>query len=652
MSMEVASKREYNNSIYSAIIVNEDHDADPEGKDRVQIYIPSIHFDLADIYADYMTDGNKEENEHWGDFPWAVPMVDDLENGNVVYGSYINNTNDEYIVLGLEVNNIANSKHSNDGLDISGELQGILDLTMPIVIHNEVGIATSDWPDGIATKHYTNINPYDNGGWSIGLIQWHHCRAFDCLYQICKADGDWENKTSDKNMDLYKDLKSSIKNNSTTGYRTKYQSSFHPTSGTTQYKFIQNLLGSSIGQETQRKYAGEDTMSSIETLCGDPYNISNPAIIIWLADIMNQYGPNLPSTIKKAAAISGTKGDDYMGELNEFRTWCKSNLGSYSKYISRRNTTYSYIENLDKDGKLRELTNYNLVDLDGADGGQLLWPSPGCQVITSPYGNRKNPTGSGYQFHTGVDLARNGGAAGQEIIAAHSGTIETQDLGNKSYGTLTKIVNGNVTTYYAHQSKRASGIKTGVTVKGGQLIGYVGSTGNSTGPHLHFEVRIDGKTKDPVPYIKSANGQINTVDTIAKKSSASGTALGKKIVEYAKTFIGCRYIWGNEGQIVDGKRTFDCSGFTQFVFGEYGIDLPRVSKDQKNKGTEIITNKKDYAKLNLGDLVHFTGHVGIYIGNNEFIHASNSSPYPKGGVKISKFSTYSSLKFIRATRVI
>ena len=111
--MELASKREYNNSIYSAIIVNEDYDADPEGKDRVQIYIPSIHFDLADIYADYMTDGNKEENEHWGDFPWAVPMVDDLENGNVVYGSYINNTNDEYIVLGLEVNNIANSKHSN-----------------------------------------------------------------------------------------------------------------------------------------------------------------------------------------------------------------------------------------------------------------------------------------------------------------------------------------------------------------------------------------------------------------------------------------------------------------------------------------------------------------------------------------------------------
>ena len=63
-------------------------------------------------------------------------------------------------------------------------------------------------------------------------------------------------------------------------------------------------------------------------------------------------------------------------------------------------------------------------------------------------------------------------------------------------------------------------------------------------------------------------------------------------------------------------------------------------------------NIKPDLALNLGDLVHFTGHVGIYIGNNEFIHASNSSPYPKGGVKISKFSTYSSLKFIRATRVI
>ena len=59
-----------------------------------------------------------------------------------------------------------------------------------------------------------------------------------------------------------------------------------------------------------------------------------------------------------------------------------------------------------------------------------------------------------------------------------------------------------MTTYYAHQSSRENGIKDGVTVKAGQVIGYVGNTGNSFGAHLHFEVRINNNTQNPLPYIK------------------------------------------------------------------------------------------------------------------------------------------------------
>lgn len=498
--MEIANKKAYYNAIYEAIVVNADINSDPENKGRVQLYIPFIHTDLIDVYMEYMQTSDKVNSDNWGKFPWANVLVDDLQNGNVVYCSYVNNSNDQYVVIGLDVNNSANTNSSSSGLELgSAEINGVLDLAMPIIIHNEVGIATTNWPNNIPTNNYTRITPYDNGGWSIGLIQWHHCRAFDCLYQIAKADTNWESKVN-TNIDLFQDLKKAVSNNSTGVYRTKYQSTFHPTSGTALYSGIQALLGSDIGKETQRKYASEDTASSIEILTKEPNNIDNPAILIFLADIMNQYGQGLPQTIKKAASIN-KDGSDIMAQLDTFRNWCKGNLGSYNTYINRRNTTYSYIQNLYNEGKLTSLgSGENLANEKGANqGGQLLWPSPGCQVVTSKYGFRiLNGKSS---FHTGVDLARNGGAAGQKIIAAHSGTVTTQTT-KDSYGILTKITNGNMTTYYAHQSSRENGIKDGVTVKAGQVIGYVGNTGNSFGAHLHFEVRINNNTQNPLPYIK------------------------------------------------------------------------------------------------------------------------------------------------------
>lgn len=503
--MEVANRRSYYNAIYEAIVVNDNIDSDPDNKGRVQIYIPYVHTEYVSTYMDYMLSSDKQNQDGWSRFPWAYVLVDNLKNGNVVYCSYVNNSNDQYVIIGLDINNPANTASSSSGLEIgSAEINGVLDLAMPIIIHNEVGISTNDWPNNIPTSNYIKINPYDNGGWSIGLIQWHHCRAFDCLYQIAKADTNWESKV-DMKQELFQDLKKAVNINSTTGYRTKYQSNYHPTAGAQPYIGIQALLGSDIGKETQRKYASEDTASSIEILTGEPNNIDNPAILIFLADIMNQYGQGLPQTIKKAASIS-KNGNDIMAQLSEFRDWCKSNLGSYNLYVNRRNTTYSYVQNLYNAGKLTALgSGENLANAEGANqGGQLLWPSPGCQVITSKYGYRtyKNEKGEWVSGnHSGIDLARNGGAEGQKIIAAHSGKISTQTTSD-GYGILTRVTNGNMTTYYAHQSKRENGIKDGITVKAGQVIGYVGNTGNSTGAHLHFEVRINNQTQNPLPYIR------------------------------------------------------------------------------------------------------------------------------------------------------
>ncbi|MBR5518347.1 MAG: M23 family metallopeptidase, partial [Clostridia bacterium] len=129
-------------------------------------------------------------------------------------------------------------------------------------------------------------------------------------------------------------------------------------------------------------------------------------------------------------------------------------------------------------------------------GGAMLWPTPSCKIITSKYGWRLHPVLGYEKLHTGVDI---GAGYNANIIAASSGKVITATY-NSAYGNYVVIDHGGgVCTLYAHQSSIA--VSVGQTVSAGQVIGYVGSTGYSTGPHLHFEVIINGSTVDPLGYI-------------------------------------------------------------------------------------------------------------------------------------------------------
>jgi len=121
--------------------------------------------------------------------------------------------------------------------------------------------------------------------------------------------------------------------------------------------------------------------------------------------------------------------------------------------------------------------------------GQMAWPVNG--TITSRFGWRWG------SFHRGVDI---GAPSGTPIRAADSGMVIFAGW-NGGYGYLVKIAHGSdKETWYAHMSKMA--VSLGDKVEKGQIIGYVGSTGNSTGPHLHFEVHVDGVAKDPLTFYK------------------------------------------------------------------------------------------------------------------------------------------------------
>ncbi len=129
-------------------------------------------------------------------------------------------------------------------------------------------------------------------------------------------------------------------------------------------------------------------------------------------------------------------------------------------------------------------------------GGEFAWPVPGYTTITSKYGMRVHPITGQYKLHTGVDI---GAPRGANFIAANDGIVVKSEY-NSAYGNMVVIDHGGgISTLYAHGDKRL--VEVGQTVKRGESVLVVGSTGYSTGPHAHFEVRINGVVTDPMPYI-------------------------------------------------------------------------------------------------------------------------------------------------------
>ena len=124
-------------------------------------------------------------------------------------------------------------------------------------------------------------------------------------------------------------------------------------------------------------------------------------------------------------------------------------------------------------------------------------------ALTSGYGMRTHPVLGGRRQHSGIDLAA---ATGTPVYATADGVIGRADW-YSSYGLYVAIEHGaSMQTRYAHLSRLA--VAAGDNVKKGDLIGYVGSTGRSTGPHLHYEVRIDGLAVNPIPYMVESEAQL------------------------------------------------------------------------------------------------------------------------------------------------
>lgn len=191
---------------------------------------------------------------------------------------------------------------------------------------------------------------------------------------------------------------------------------------------------------------------------------------------------------KKAQVLSNTKKmrEYYTNKLSDEEKQLQAKVDEYNEQVSS-------IE-----AEIKQLA-LNSISADYI-GGAFTWPVPGHLSLTSLYGMRVHPITGAYKLHTGIDISA---PLNTSFVAAANGIVSKATY-NTAYGNMVIIDHGGgVQTLYAHGNEIL--VQLGQTVKAGDEILKVGSTGYSTGPHAHFEIRINGQTVNPLDYLLSNN---------------------------------------------------------------------------------------------------------------------------------------------------
>lgn len=206
------------------------------------------------------------------------------------------------------------------------------------------------------------------------------------------------------------------------------------------------------------------------------------------------------ASLSKGSKKVSQEGVNGVKEITELVTYINGEK-SYSTVISEKQVK-SPVNKIILIGTKSVFSGYSSSYSSGSSSSGLIWPARGAYSLSSRYGYR-SPSISGWSFHGGVDIVRAGGnSTGAPVIAAASGTVVVAVSGYSGYGHTVVIDHGNgLQTRYAHMYPGSITVRVGQKVYQGQQIGKIGSTGNVTGPHLHFEVIKNGSKVNPLSYI-------------------------------------------------------------------------------------------------------------------------------------------------------
>ncbi len=205
------------------------------------------------------------------------------------------------------------------------------------------------------------------------------------------------------------------------------------------------------------------------------------------------------SVLTKGTKKTTQEGSNGIKEITELVTYINGKE-SYSTVVSEK-VTKNPVNKIILVGT-KTYSSYSYSSGAVSSSG-FIWPTVGAYTISSNYGYRRLWISSS-SFHSGLDIIRSGGySSGTPIVAAASGTVVKVERISYGYGHNVIISHGNgIQTRYAHMLAGSISVSVGQYVYQGQQIGKIGSTGNSTGPHLHFEVIVNGSKVNPLNYIR------------------------------------------------------------------------------------------------------------------------------------------------------
>lgn len=467
---------------------------------KVQVFIPAYHGGTSPD-ASLIGDG-----EDLGEYPWAQTvggLSDDVTIGAVVYLAFEGGDIRSPICVGRIGNNAIvdistgivvstsidgesyiNASYYGGGgssygaydfsssSNTSYSTTGLIEVMREIIYGHESG------------GNYGAINCNDNGAISIGAIQWHGNNARNLLIEIRNANPGEFNKIC--RTYSVPELETLL--------NTSW-SNFIVTRDDNMYQAIQAILISDIGKQVQE----QSVTSFLNNYIGraKEQGITDPAAIIFAADVYNQWGYQIDFSNAANKSLNG---------LYEY--YCSN----YSSYQSRRTAVKNEVEELILSGGFSSVITTPVAGSAGSgssagapvssfvvSGMQLLWPVPGYYKITSKFGYRSSG------WHSGIDIG-NGGNPTRPIHSAINGVVTVETPNDSGYGNYLKVAAGSVVTLYAHMSEIS--VKSGDIVAAGTYLGKMGSTGHSTGPHLHFELRANNSYQsctDPVPHFVDVN---------------------------------------------------------------------------------------------------------------------------------------------------
>lgn len=181
--------------------------------------------------------------------------------------------------------------------------------------------------------------------------------------------------------------------------------------------------------------------------------------------------------------------DTYTSQLTDQEKQIQSEIDAYQAQLNQL------------EAEIQSITADSLVINPNYIGGEMLWPVPGYTKLSSTFKMRVHPITGVYKLHSGIDIPA---PTGTNFLAANDGVVVKAGY-NTAYGNMVMIDHGGgVSTLYAHGDKIM--VTLGQIVKKGDVVLQVGETGYATGPHAHFEVRINGTPVDPLPYVTNQNG--------------------------------------------------------------------------------------------------------------------------------------------------